>query len=475
MNTTDNGAELGGAGTLFRRVTREAARSFPHWGIYIPVLLALLLSAQLRVEGDTLALITGTRNALQCIAEGVIPCNRYVVHFPIFQYVVALPWVAAGLDPNAIGRILAGVNVAAALATCGLFYLVGRRVSGHNGGHLALALVLSGYGLYYSFSSFNEVTAFFLFAAFCAAVLFRRPWWLVLGLAFLCCATKETAPPFVLLTYAVARVAGGDGKRDWRSLWADTLQGHLPVVAGMALGIGVNMAFNWFRFGSVVNTINLAPLLRAPPDAMTAYFAYLFISPAGGLLFVWLSLMALAAVLVVVYRKDDFGLVVVSAAIGILIATNLGLSFWWSPLGWNAWGPRLTFPTLGIVAILLIYKSECLIAIMATGKRRLLWAALLFALLAASMLPNILVVKEPGEYFSRLFAQTTMNKVTGEQVIYIQKDGPAIYKLVSLEAYGRPVIVPTTITVAGRNVLIVLLSLAYVALASWRISSPHRE
>jgi hypothetical protein len=333
------------------------ARKLVEWSVYAPLIVLFILSAQLRVEGDTLALIHGAANARQCLAEWVIPCDQWVVHFPIFQYLVAVPLLAAGLSQPEVGKVLALLNLAFALATIGVFVRIGRAMAGVSGTHFALALLFSGYAIFYFFASFNEIAAFALFAAFCAAVLLHDRPWVVFALSLLCSITKEIAPPFVLFVYLAARVAGGD-RSFRRETWNGVLRSAWPVLAGAALGIAINSAFNGFRYGSWANVDNLRSLVAAPPSAVTAYFWYLFASPAGGLAYVWLSLPLLALALLFLARKDDGELGAVAIAIAIVAAANLGLAFWWSSFGWNSWGPRLTLPFLGAVGVLLVFLGR---------------------------------------------------------------------------------------------------------------------
>lgn len=443
-------------------------RRWSDWLVYAPLVALLVLIFNLRVEGDTNALIAGAQNARLCMAEGVIPCNRNVVHFAIFQYLFALPALAAGLAPAAVGKVLAGISLGFAIMAIGVFVRVGRAMGGIAGAHLALALLFSGYALFYFFTSFNEIGAFALFAAFCAAVVLR--WnWIVLGvLALLCAVTKEIAPPFVLFAYLAARVARDGPRATWES-WRAVVVDGLPVLAGVAMGVAMNAAFNWFRFGMWVNKGTLNPDFQAPASAVTAYFSYLFISPAGGLLYVWLSLAVLAFAAIVASRKFDDDLVAIALALAIVFIANLGLAFWWSSFGWYAWGPRLTLPFLGATAVLLLFRSPRLLNILRARGAGYIGPVLLFTVLFLSMIPNALMVAAPGEFFPYMFAPGTMNKLLGPDASNLAKSGPEVIKMVSLDTLGRIVIIPSSLRAAGHHPMVVALVAIYAGLASWRI------
>jgi hypothetical protein len=398
----------------------------------------------------------------------VIPCNRHIVHFAIFQYLFAIPAVAAGLDFEAVAKVLAVVNLAFALMAIGVFFRMGREMGGTAGAHLALAVLLTGYATFYFFTTFSEIAALALFATLCAAVVLRWHWIVVMALAFLCSTTKEIAPPFVLLAYLAARVARDGPGATWRS-WRAVAADAIPVCAGAAAGFIVNAAFNGFRFGTWMNVGTLNPDFRTPLSGVTAYFSYLFISPAGGLFYVWLSLAVLCIAALVAGRKSDDDLVAIAFALAIVVAANLGLAFWWSSFGWYAWGPRLTLPYAGAAAILILFRGSRLLGILRTpGASR--WALVsLFAVLFLSMVPNALILAAPGEFFPSMFAPGTMTRLLGPNAGTLDKAGPEVLMMGALESLGRFVIVPSSIRAAGHHPMVLVLVAAYAALASWRI------
>jgi hypothetical protein len=138
-----------------------------------------------------------------------------------------------------------------------------------------------------------------------------------MALAFLCCITKEVAAPFVLMVYVAARGTAAGSTVAIR--WKDLLHGAPPVIAGIVAGVIVNLVFNQFRFGELGNVSNLHPNFRSPPSAVAAYFAYLFIAPAGGLLYVWFSLVALLGAALVASRKRDEDLILLGWAIIVVV------------------------------------------------------------------------------------------------------------------------------------------------------------
>lgn len=443
-------------------------RDAAEWLAYLPLALLVLAVVRWRVEGDTTHLVKSAADVLACLGELQLPCRRPVIHFPVFQFLFVVPMAAIGMDEATIATAMAAISSGFALAAAGLVFSIGRSVAGLAGGHLGLALLASGYAIYYARSSFNEMAGFTLFAAMGAAIVLRRAPWMAFATALLFSITKDVAAPFVLAGALAACVAADRGG-EWRWQWRRWAIGVLPALAGALAGAMVNAGFNWFRYGELVNAGLLATNFKAPAGASTAYFAYLFLSPAGGLLYAWLTLALLIPFMLWLVRKRDVDLVVALAAAGVLVAANLGLSFWWSPFGWYAWGPRLTLPFLGIVVVLLLWVAG---ADVVRALRSVPIAAALPVVavaIAISMLPNVFIIVAETEYWPRMFGPGMMERVMKMRELRLNEVGAEVIMIQSLEVYGRAVIAPTTLLVAKARPWVAGLVAAYALLASWRI------
>lgn len=446
-------------------------RAFPAWTadliVYVPVVAILAAVGSFRVEGDTMALAEGAQKAASCLANMAPRCQD-AKYFPLFQYLLAVPLSAAGVSMPQVAQDLAYASLGFGITAAVAYWIMGRAIGGTAGGHLALALLLSGYDIVYWFSSFGEMAAFALFSWLFAAAFLRMHWGIILILAFLCTITKEIAAPFVALTYALARLA----TIDWPAAWSSSseLPREVVIVAiAIAAGVAANAGFNWFRFGEWVNVRMLAPKFNAPPSAATAYFFYLFFSPAGGLLYVWFSLACFAAATLAFIRSRDTELVIFGLAALAVVAVNAGLAFWWSSFGWHAWGPRLTMPVLGGITLAILWTGRDMLTGIGSRRCRLIAQVLISLVVFASMLPNVLVLASPVEFFSRMFGPGVMDRLLGAEVITLEKFGPEIIKMAALDAYGRVVILPVTVRVCAQHPWIVVLVALYAALAGWRI------
>ncbi len=438
------------------------------WAVYVPAAILFTVYAHIQVESDTSALIAGAGHALQCLADHKLPCDRYVPHLPIFQYLIAAPLIAAGVAADVVGKCLSSLNTVVGVLAAILFFRFGRSVGGLQGGHLAAGLLLSGYAIYYPFSSFNEMTSFTLFAAFTASASARRRSAEILLLAFLCGLTKEIMAPFLAFAWIAARLASRP-RASMVPIVRDLWTGAPAVLGGIVAATLVHSAFNAFRYGSLVNVEILQPNWRAPAGAISTYFADLFIAPAGGLAFVWFSLVAYLVAATVAARRRDSDLLVMGLACLLVVGANVGLAMWWSPFGWYAWGPRLTLPFLGAAAILLLSRCGPLVAALGAVRPKALAIAFVATVLFVSMLPNAMMLASPNTFFSRMFAPTTMDSVTGGIASNLDKGNPQLYMLASMEAYGRNVIVPATLAALPQHPIIAALAAIFALLAAWRI------
>lgn len=80
---------------------------------YVGILLVLGLTFQIYLTGDDQALLYGLQNALECLSRtpAEFPCKTGVLHFPIFQYLIAMPFKLLGLSDSSIKEFFVFFNV----------------------------------------------------------------------------------------------------------------------------------------------------------------------------------------------------------------------------------------------------------------------------------------------------------------------------------------------------------------------------
>jgi hypothetical protein len=346
---------------------RQAAR----WSgpANVAVVAGVLLVAVLLIDGtrwvnvrlgDTGVLVQGTHAALDCLRDATFSNCGHVAGtdvtsvgpFALYQYLVAAPFVALGWADATSERALAWVSTLAVAAMAVLCLTVGRRLLGTRWAVVLMLALVSGPLVLYGLIPFGEALATFLVLAFVLAAGMRRAGW-ILATVFFATLTKETAAPFLL---ALGIICARDNDRDG---WLPPLRLFGPMVAGALGGVGVNLAFNQFRFGSVSNLTYNGPYTRVPGVSLKARLALAdWLAPNVGVLWFWTVVASvLAGVLVVAVvrlvrsRRDvrrwgpALGVVLVTVAFTGLLAS------WWSTFGWIAWGPRLTLPLLPALVV----------------------------------------------------------------------------------------------------------------------------
>ena len=118
------------------------------------------------------------------------------------------------------------------------------------------------------------------------------------------------------------------------------------------LGIVTNFYFNFLRYQSITNSTyqDLGTVLNLPVN-LSNFFA-IWLSPSGGVLgyFFLLPLLILIMFLMRYRAFSNLQRILALLIVAPLILLTFNLTFWFSPFGWIAWGPRLILPTLILVS-----------------------------------------------------------------------------------------------------------------------------
>ena len=372
-----------------------------------------------RLEGDTLALIQSIPNLLGCLHHGIQSTCSGVVYFPLSQFIPSTILVALGFSEEITGRMLVSLNLISFVASILLFYTAGKRWSEKPAGAILAAVLLSGYGLYYSSSSFNEATAFFLITLFVFACLSQWHWAIIFIINLSAGITKDIAPPFLFAMGIIALVGNWE-----RTSTRERVKVTFVLLMGLIASMAMNGAFNWFRYASLQNTALLAKRYMVPNVTIWEdYFSALLISPNGGLLWAWLSWALLSAYLVFHaaknfrlrrWRSSGRDTLTAMGFLILLLILHAGLAKWWSPFGWIAWGPRLTLPYLGGLLLLLCWPYRHILKDLSRylllNHRRAIVVGCVFGLFA---LPHILALIAPNAVLGAQFAPSSLTPALG--------------------------------------------------------------
>src|SRR5207248_1594759 len=123
----------------------------------------------------------------------------------------------------------------------------------------------------------------------------------------------------------------------------------------------ITILFNFFRYASPMNLFYFDPAFRVShwQDRLSSFLG-LWVSPVGGILVFWplLScLLVFSGFSLSRPRIRSSAMIAYWGALVLLSGLTASLSLWFSPFGWDCWGPRLMLPW--IPAILFLLASTC--------------------------------------------------------------------------------------------------------------------
>jgi hypothetical protein len=465
----------------------EARRSPVVWiGVCAGALLVLFLAidgprwVELRIT-DPLLVVRGRRTVVDCLAGGdVIDCRPVaggdaVGAWPLAQYVVAVPLVAAGVGEGSALTTLAVVSAAAALAMLALVARAVRALLGTEWAVVLIVALVTGPFVLYALLPFGETVAAFLVAAFVVAACRRSPPWLFI-LGFLAGITKETAAPFLVVLGIVCARSAADR-------WLPARRLTLAMVAGIGAAVIANALFNVFRFGTARNLTYTAPATRVPGLGRRFELAIAnWFAPNVGVVWFWFLAGVLVAALVVatvalVVRAPHDRRVWAPPAVVVatIAALTAGLASWYSTFGWVAWGPRLTLSMLPAFLIAAIWTAR---EPMTAGLR---WVARHGAALAAvAVLVAGLGAAQVGVVWNRAAIDLPLlTDAACPEIIPIERASPEVFYGCGLHAAWR--LEPLALWESARHgpaaqhVAQVLLAVTVACAALWLHARARRE
>ena len=318
------------------------------------------------VEGDTELLVRVHTNAIRaCLKEGhLVNCPDSGV-WPLFQNLSSLLLSYFGFSTSSILHALSYLSFLSFLSSVLLIFWTLKRKASVAPAITGILIIITSPLLWYSHSTFGEMAAAFLILAFTATCLMRAPSWVVVSLLFLAGSTKEVAVPFLVVIGLLCVFAGAPATERRKRVAA--------LIGAATITIAATAAFNYFRYGTFLNSSYASKLYIVPTFKLqVSFFLGIWLSPNGGLAVFWPSFMLLylavaGAVLLQIARnkfsegligleRRSFGFYVPLMAISaILFLLTAGFSRWFTPLGGFAWGPRYMLPWIPALSLLLIY------------------------------------------------------------------------------------------------------------------------
>lgn len=314
-------------------------------------------------EGDTAVLLRGAYIAYRCLKDVPLrPCPQ-VQHFPLLQYVPSVTLYAAHWNIDQIAALLSHVTVVCFALVLALTAWAWR--ASRPGPVMGALCVLCTYGTWYYQSTFGETLAGALTLGLVCSVWWGRSALLSFALMVGAGISKEVAAPFLLLMSVLPLMARSSGLR---ALLRENVRMLIALGAGAVGAVAANCAFNVFRFGTITNTFLLQPVLTVPElHQQLLNFAGLWVSPNGGLVLFAIPLVVLlfgiagqVCVAVIRHQRTRWSALPLAGIVFAWLGLTIGLSRWFSPFGWWAWGPRLCWPWIPASVALLgaLYPAE---------------------------------------------------------------------------------------------------------------------
>jgi hypothetical protein len=375
------------SGTAWRR------RFLQPWLVSILFIAWYLLRLPTRWEFDSYQLSLGCRQILDWL-QGRSASLDDPRAFPLFQYLscAAALWAGEHGIPINIFWVWSACNTIGFGGILIIFYCAALRAKQPAVGWAMIVAILGGPLLVYVPSTYNELAAAAVILCFTAAVLGTASPAMCAILFWLSGITKETAAPLLLAIWL-----GALWMRGQRLSLRMRIKHGVALVVSLALTLATNAGFNLLRFGTTWNREYLLPnFLNHSWSKRLQNCVALWISPNGGIIEFWpaLAIFAFGVIAIARHKSESSRAAIV---VGILLGgLTIGLSGWYQPFGWWAWGPRLLFPWLPAATFILLREYPQASADLAgrlVRRPRAFWITAICICLFA--LPHVLAVTKP--------------------------------------------------------------------------------
>jgi hypothetical protein len=429
--------------------------------------LVIYLHFDWHSSGDDMAVIEGLKVALDCLETKPLGeiCGYGVKQFPILLYLIALPFNLMGFDNSSISEMFSLFSFISSILSCLIFYRIGYISGGRGVAIITVGFVLSGYLFWYMFSSFSEALGFFLFSLFILAIVQKWKILYVGIIAFFCTITKDIAFPFIVVFLILTIFSTNNSYKSIRDLLRITfthINDYKIVYLGIIFGICVNSLFNFFKYGTITNAFYTSPIYQVPIEFAIKNFYMILFSPAHGLIYVWFSFFCLIITSIFFFLKDSKAMTTLVCLLLILVAMTYGFSFWFSPFGMVAWGPRLNLPLLAPICLLVIIFYGKFLSNYLKKLKPIHSFLIIFTPLALSSLPNLASKLNIMNYLSLVFQPLKTITESGIEPFIIETTSvDNLYYKATIEGASRNIIFPSTEVTLNQNYLALFLWLLF--------------
>lgn len=435
--------------------------------IYLMLLIALLLFNTPNVSGDSIALIQGSKKAINCIVSAtLINCNAssadttVITHFPLSQHIPSflMTFINVSLDHQLL--VFSLINIISFIFIILLMFCTLIRISGPTIAYFQLLILITGPLAWYAYSTFGEMLAAFLISLFTIAVLLRCHWFIIAVTLMIAGFTKETAIPFLLIIGVLSLFISPQYKDDTKR------KPIIGMIVGTLLTLLFSFLFNIFKYGSVINEEYNRQLAINPPNIgqVLQNFVGLILAPSGGIVEFWPIAASVILIGIIIgitslmkrryYQQWLPGVTVFV----VLLFMIVGFSLWAFPFGWVAWGPRFIIPWIPTLVLMLLiaYKNQVknIIYIITRGKREIICATIIIGALTLPQVGVLMNTQSINKFFS---PDAVCQQVTTVDM------GAYYYKCINYLAWNKKPIMIESISGLG-NPLGLVFGVTYIVM-----------
>jgi hypothetical protein len=327
--------------------------------VYILIVLFVSLKQLPIISGDTIAVLNNAQALGECLNSSIWRNCPNTNQFGAIQTFPAILLIRKGFDSNSLLILFSLINYASLILF--LLYILYKFRNDNFVRNVFLITFFYSSIIAYSAYTFAEGLQFVIFALL-PIMMYSNQKFLSFLFALLTSATRETATiiilPIILAMFIRSRNSTQNFDRySSRSIYF--------AFFGILVGNVVQYALNFWKFGTWKNLSQLDPSYITPSfNVFFSNFLGLIFSPNGGVFFFSFFFVFLLFILISkFYNLESSGerSILLLHLLSLLIALS-GLSMWFAPFGWVAWGPRLMIPNIGLIAssLILIYRRQIL-------------------------------------------------------------------------------------------------------------------
>jgi hypothetical protein len=327
--------------------------------LYASIILMISLRQLPIISGDSIAVLSNAQALGDCLNESIWSNCPNTNQFGATQTLPAILLLRKGFDSNSLLILFSLLNYVSLILF--LIYILYRFRNDILVRNIFILVFFYSSIIAYSAYTFAEGFQFVVFALL-PIMIYGNQRYLSFLFALVASATRETATIIILPIILAMFIHSRNSTLNYDKHKSTSVY---FAIFGILVGNGIQYSLNFWKFGTWKNLSQLDPSYITP--SLNVFFSNIFgliFSPNGGIFFFSFFFVLLLLILISKSHKFDNiaeRYILFLHLLSVLIAIA-GLSMWFAPFGWVAWGPRLMIPYVGIIAssLILIFKRQLL-------------------------------------------------------------------------------------------------------------------